>query len=92
MAATGRLDVSSRVAWRGGDCWRLMRRSLEGGVIRMHAQWVESGKADFRVRAAPDLAWGFQMQRATAMVDFRQEHVGILSCLGGMRALSFPAQ
>jgi hypothetical protein len=62
---------------------------LEGAVIRLHAQWLESGKADFRVRAAPDLAWGFQMQRATAMVDFAQEK-GHFELLGGDATLSFP--
>ena len=62
---------------------------LEGAVIRLHAQWLESGKADFRVRAAPDLAWGFQMNRATAMVDFTQNK-GHFELLGGDATLSFP--
>lgn len=62
---------------------------LEGKVLRMHAQWLESGKADFRVRSAPDQAWGFEMHQATAMVDF-QRNIGHFELLGGDATLGFP--
>ena len=41
------------------------------------------------MRAAPDLAWGFQMQRATAMVDFAKNS-GHFELLGGDASLGFP--
>ena len=88
MAATGRLTYQPG-SLEGRGLLAFDEAELEGGVIRMYAQWLESGKADFRVRAAPDLAWGFQMQRATAMVDFAK-NTGHFELIGGDASLSFP--
>lgn len=88
MAATGRLTYQP-ASLQARGLLDFDDAEIEGEVIRLHAQWIESGKANFRVRAARDLAWGYQMHNTTAMVDFSANQ-GHFELLGGDATISFP--
>ena len=62
---------------------------LSGANLSMHAQWMQSGRADFRVKGEPDAEWGFSIRDATADVDFAAEK-GKFALLQGNRTLDFP--
>ena len=86
--ASGRLTYQpDRLSLKGTAAFNLAE--LTGEDLKMHARWMQSGRANFRVKGEPDAEWGFSIQNATADVDFVAEK-GKFELLQGDRTVDFP--
>ena len=77
----GFLDANGLLAFDNAE--------LEGKVIRLFSKWIQSGRADFRVRESEISEWSFQMNNSISEVDF-VTNKGVFELQDGDNTLMFP--